>query len=134
MSSNVPLFKRAILMSGTAATGPPVDLKYKEAEYRALLGYFGIDGRDGRERLSKLRNVSADKLVEAINGVGIPLFNSLRDEGFFSRGFPTWWSQDRIMSACDWVDDVMIGDGFLEVSGRRSHIMDLRADEHLRDG
>lgn len=103
-------------MSGTTATGPPVDLKYKEAEYRALLGYLGIDEKDGSERLRMLREVSAEKLVEAISGVGIPLFNSLRDGNFFPRGFPTWWTQDEIMGSCEWIDDVMIGDGFLEVS------------------
>ena len=116
MCSNVPLFKRAVLMSGTPATGPPVDLKYKEAEYRALLEYLEIEGKDGMERLGKLREVSAEKLVEAINGVGIPLFNSLRDNSFYTRGWPTWWTQDEIISDCEWVDEVVVGDAFFEVS------------------
>ena len=100
-------------MSGTAATGPPVDLKYKEAEYQALLEFCGIVGKDGSERSRKLREVSAENLVEAIDGVGIPLFNSLRDESFYSRGWPNWWTQDEIIGNCEWVDEVMIGDGFL---------------------
>jgi carboxylesterase type B len=56
MCSDVPLFNRAVLMSGTPTTGPPLELKYKEAEYRALLRYRGID-EDDPERLSKLREV-----------------------------------------------------------------------------
>lgn len=107
-------------MSGTTATGPPVNLKYKEAEYRALLEYlrieYGGNGEyDRKERLRKLREVSAEELVKAIDGVGIPLFNSLRDASFYTRGWPTWWTQDQIISDCDWVEEVMIGDGFLEV-------------------
>jgi hypothetical protein len=107
-------------MSGTPATGPPVDLKYKEAEYQALLGYCGIDygeeGEEGsKERLRKLREVSAEKLVEAIMVLGIPLFNSLGDEGFYTRGIPSWWTQDGIMSGCEWVDEIMTGDAFFEV-------------------
>jgi hypothetical protein len=103
-------------MSGTPATGPPVDLKYKEAEYRALLEYLEIEGKDGIERLGKLRLVSAEKLVEAINGVGIPLFNSLRDDSFYTRGWPTWWTQDEIIGDCEWVDEVVVGDAFLRLA------------------
>jgi hypothetical protein len=115
MCSSVPLFNRAILMSGTVATGPPVELKYKEAEYLALLKYCGIDEND-RDRLRKLGHMPVDKLIEAVNGVGIPLFNSLRDEGFFSRGFPTYFTQDELIGGCEWVDEIVIVDGFSEVS------------------
>lgn len=114
MSNSVPLFNRAILMSGTAATGPPVELKYKEAEYLALLRYCGIDEKDP-ERLGKLRDVPVGKLVEAIDGVGIPLFKSLRSKDFFTRGFPSWYTEDELIRDCDWVDEIVIGDGFFEV-------------------
>ena len=110
-------------MSGTPATGPPIDLKYKEAEYVALLKYLGVEGKDGKERLEKLREISVEKVIEAINGVGIPLFNSLRDESFYTRGWPTWWTQDKIISNCEWVDEVMIGDAFSEVSFSLSLIL-----------
>jgi len=88
MSTSIPLFNRAILQSGTTATGPPIDLKYKEAEYLALLQYCGISV-DDPERLSKLRQIPVDQLVESINALSIPLFHMLKDESFFTRGFPT---------------------------------------------
>ncbi|CZR55142.1 uncharacterized protein PAC_05028 [Phialocephala subalpina] len=73
MCSSLPLFGRAILMSGTPSTAPPVDLKYKEAEYRALLRYCGIEEGNG-DGLEKLRSVKWERLLEAIGGVGIPIF------------------------------------------------------------
>lgn len=70
MCSDVPLFNRAVLMSGTLATGPPLELNYKEAEYRALPRYCGID-EDDPERLNKLREVPVEKVVAAARGLGI---------------------------------------------------------------
>jgi carboxylesterase type B len=113
MCSDVPLFNRAMLQSATTATGPPVELKYKEAEYEALLRYCGI-GLDDPKRLQRLREVPVSKLIEAIDGIFIPLFNSLRHESFFPRGYPTWWTEDELIGNCEWVDEVVIGDAFYE--------------------
>lgn len=107
MCSSVSLFNRAVLTSGTVATGPLAELKYKEAEYLALLKYCGIDEKD-INRLEKLRGAPVEKLVEAVNGVEIPLFNSLRDEGFFTRGFPTYFTEDELIRGCEWVDEIVI--------------------------
>ena len=63
--SDVPLFNRAILMSGLPATVPPLDLKYKEAEYCSLLKYCAID-QNNPARLEKLRKIPVEKLVDAI--------------------------------------------------------------------
>lgn len=93
-----------------------MEVDFMEVQYRALLAYCGIEYEvGGEERLRKLRYVSAEKLIEAIDGLGITQFNSLRDEGFYTRGFPTWWTQDEMIGSCEWVDKVMIGDAFLEV-------------------
>jgi hypothetical protein len=101
-------------MSGTTATGPPVDLKHKEAEYLAVLGYCGISAEDP-ERLKKPRDVPVEKLVDVIDGVGVPLFNSLKNEDFYTRGFPTWHNEGELIGNCDWVDEIVIGDEFYEV-------------------
>jgi carboxylesterase type B len=114
MTTSVPLFNRAILMSGTAATGPPVAMKYKEAEYLALLKYLGIDEQDPK-RFEKLMGVEVEKIVEAIEGVQIPIFRALAHESFFERGNPTWWTENKLIGECEWVDDIMIGDCFYEV-------------------
>lgn len=115
MSTSVPLFNRAILMSATTATGPPVPLEQKETEYRALLAYCGINVEDP-ERLSRLREIPVTKLVEAADALGILLFNSLRSEDFFTRGFPSWHTEGALIGGCDWVDEVVIGDAYFEVS------------------
>ena len=127
MCSDVPLFSRAILMSGVPVTVPPIDLKYKELEYIALLKYCGIS-EDDSERLKKLREIPVEKLIEAVGGVGIPMFNGLRDGSFFPKGSPTYWSEDDLIGNCEWVDEVMIGDAFLEVSQFFSSVHDRYID------
>jgi carboxylesterase type B len=114
MCSDVPLFNRAVLMSGTPATGPPLELKYKEAEYRALLKFCGID-EDDPERLKKLREVPVGKLVAAARGTGIPVPHGFRDEKLWPRGFPTYFTENELIDGCEWVDEIIIGDGFFEV-------------------
>jgi hypothetical protein len=114
MCSDVPLLNSAILMSGVPITVPPINLKYKELEYVGLQKYCGIS-KDDPERLVKLREVPVEKWIEAVNGVGIPMFNILRDESFFPKGFPTYWSEDEIIGNCEWVDEVVLGDAYLEV-------------------
>jgi hypothetical protein len=115
MSTSVPLFNRAILMSATTATGPPVLLQQKEAEYLALLKYCGIVEKDP-DRLAKLREVPIEKLIEAVDAIGISSFQSWRDEDFYTRGFPTWYTEGNLIGDCDWVDEVVIGDAYFEVS------------------
>ncbi|OIW32817.1 COesterase-domain-containing protein [Coniochaeta ligniaria NRRL 30616] len=66
MCSTVPLFRRAILQSGTpAGNPPPSDLTVKEKQYMRLLEYCGIETTDPR-RLKKLRSVGIETLVAAI--------------------------------------------------------------------
>jgi carboxylesterase type B len=115
LTTSVPLFNRAILQSGTIATVPPVDLKHKEAEYRALLKYCGIAENDP-ERLRKLREVPCKKLVEAIDPLGMSLFLSLWDENFFTRGLPDGWAEGELIAKCGWVDSVVLGDAYMEVN------------------
>jgi carboxylesterase type B len=114
MCSDIPLFNRAILMSGLPATVPPLALTYKEAEYHALLTYCNIYATDPK-RLQKLREVPVEKLVDAIKGVGVFLHHSYRDEKFWPRGFPTYFTEDKLIGGCEWVNELIIGDAFYEV-------------------
>lgn len=118
MSASVPLFNRAVLQSGTTATVPPAALGDKEAEYKSLLKFLGIN-HDDKDRLEKLRAVPAEKLVEANNGVGVPIHRPFADQeykgAFFSRGVPDWWTENKLLNDCDWVDEVIIGEDFFEV-------------------
>lgn len=115
MCSDVPLFNRAILMSGLPATVPTLDLKYKEAEYFSLLKYCAIEQNDPA-RLEKLRKIPVEKLVDAIQGVGVFLHHSYRDEKFWPKGFPTYFTEDELIGGCEWVNEVVIGDAFFEAS------------------
>jgi carboxylesterase type B len=114
MCSDVPLFNRAILMSGLPSTLSPINLRHKEAEYRALLGFCGINEEDP-DRLQKLKDVPAEKLVQSIMAVGMPMFHIYQDESFFSRGFPTYFTENELLAGCEWVDEIVIGDCFYEV-------------------
>ena len=107
-------------MSGLPATVPPLDLKYKEAEYRSLLKYCGIDQNDPA-RLEKLRRVPVEKVVDAIQGVGVFLHHSYRDEKFWPREFPTYFTEDELIGGCEWVNEVIIGDAFFEASTSAVH-------------
>ena len=115
MCSDVPLFNRAILMSGLPASVPPLELKFKEAEYRALLKYCGIDEEDPR-RLQKLREMPVQKLIDAIQGTGVFFHHSYQDEKFWPRGSPTYFTEDELIGGCEWVGEIVIGDAFFEVS------------------
>jgi hypothetical protein len=51
-------------MSGLPTTLSPIDLRHKEAEYRALLSFCDINEEDP-ERLKRLRDGPAEKLLRA---------------------------------------------------------------------
>jgi hypothetical protein len=111
----VPLFNRAILTSELPSTLSPINLRHKEAEYRSLLNFCGIDGEDPN-RLQKLRDVPVEKLVQSIMAVGMPMFHAYQDESFFPRGSPTYFTKNELLAGCEWVDEIVIGDCFFEVS------------------
>jgi carboxylesterase type B len=113
MCSNVPLFQRAVLQSGTPSLGTPIRLAVKERQYRQLLKFCGIDD-DDPERLQKLRNVPVEKLIEGVRATGVVAFGPLADSRFFPE-MPDCFNEARIFEKCDWVKDIIIGDSIYEV-------------------
>ncbi|OAP60918.1 hypothetical protein AYL99_05920 [Fonsecaea erecta] len=110
------LFNRAILQSGVIFGHTSLD--DKDAEYRALLNHFEIQGSSASERLEKLRQVPAEALaqypgyhvmpfIDDIPGVSVP-------KPLFSRGRPTFMKQTSLISSCPWLEDIIIGDDFWE--------------------
>jgi hypothetical protein len=77
------------------------------------LKYCGID-QDDLARLKKLRQVPVEKVVDAIQGVGVFLHHRYRDEKFWPKGFPTYFTEDALIGGCEWVNEVIIGDAFFE--------------------
>ena len=115
MCSTVPLFNRVILQSGSPSTCTPmVDTARIERSYRELLQYCNIS-YDDPHRFEKLqRDVSADILVEAIGATGTHSFSPLGHESFFPVS-PNYDNEAQLMSACPWVEQIVIGDCFDEV-------------------
>ncbi|KAI1616874.1 Alpha/Beta hydrolase protein [Exophiala viscosa] len=114
--STEPLFKRAILLSGVVMGH--MSLQEKEAEYQGLLKQFKITGATASERLEKLRQIPAEALVqypgahillvaEDAPGVKIP-------QPLFARGPVTYTSQMSLIQSCEWLEDIILGDDFLE--------------------
>lgn len=110
------LFDRAILQSGLIFGDIPIEVK--EVEYQAMLKHFDIQGSSASERLSSLRNIDAQALVQipAIHLIpymgpvpGVEPTNSL-----FSKGPATVFSQFELIATCDWLRDLMIGEDFWE--------------------
>ncbi|RPA84810.1 alpha/beta-hydrolase [Ascobolus immersus RN42] len=98
------LFSRAILMSGTCATGPPLPMAAQEELYLELLKQLGID-ETAEDRLEQLRNVPAANLVKLSGGFFMPL----ADESFFPT-LPTAANTAGLLANCSWVESVIIGD------------------------
>ncbi|KAH8729924.1 Alpha/Beta hydrolase protein [Ilyonectria robusta] len=112
LSSDVPLFNRVVLQSGTASTISPTPCAKKEEEYLALLAFCGIN-KDDPQRLEKLREVPATKIVEATTVLMKGAFSPLAHESFFPIA-PNYLNYDRIVADCPWVEAVMAGDAIYE--------------------
>ncbi|RKK27582.1 hypothetical protein BFJ66_g16591 [Fusarium oxysporum f. sp. cepae] len=112
LSSNVPLFDRAILQSGTASAISPKPLANKEEEYQALLSFCGISV-DDPQRLEKLRAVPTAKIVEAASSINKAAFSPLADKSFFPI-IPNHLNHAQIVSNCSWIDAIITGDTVFE--------------------
>lgn len=102
------LFSRAILMSGTCATGPPRSLADHEEIYLKLLDLLGID-RSSEDRLGQLRKVPVEEIVEATTKLRNRFFVPLADESFFST-LPTPGNTPELLANCSWIESFIIGD------------------------
>lgn len=129
LSSNVPLFNRVVLQSGTASTISPTPCSNKEEEYQALLVFCGIE-KDDPQRLEKLREVPATKIVEAAKALSKAAFSPLAHESFFSIA-PNYLNHDRIVADCPWVEAVMAGDAIYEVS---DSVRPISPSRHITHG
>lgn len=88
-------------------------MKKHETEYVKLLQHCGIDAHDPNS-LDKLRHVSVDALIDATMVLRVAPFRPVADKSFFPIP-PSYVNQGRILAACSWVEDLIIGDTFFEV-------------------
>ncbi|KAL7916803.1 Alpha/Beta hydrolase protein [Trichoderma velutinum] len=130
MCSTTPLFRRAILQSGTpAGNPPPVELKTKEAQYESILKYCSIDKNDPM-RLSKLRKVPIDTLIKAVSDLNVNDFGPWADKSLFPRP-PNYMTQSSLISNCPWVEAVIIGDAGFNFLTEMKAVTFEATKEHL---
>ena len=131
MMSNVTLFKRAIVMSGTAQTILPPPLQVKERSYSNALAALNISATDP-ERLKKLRQAPADVLAVA----QLPFITfwgdaPLSDQSFFPIK-PTYNNAPLLVRDNPSVEEVIIGNTGQELSLYISLIKSLTPEKVLR--
>ena len=130
--SETRLFNRAILQSGMVMGHSLFEMK--EAEYQGLLKHFKIEGATATERLDKLRQVPADKLVKYPGHHMLPFVGDLPQNiniraPLFPRGAPTSYSQTHLIPTCTWLEDIVLGDDFWEGHALLDYIRDITPEE-----
>lgn len=113
--SDVPVFRRVIIQSGSANVTTNWTLDECDAHYHRLLSYLGIEGATRAERLKALREVEVSRLIDFIretNTTVMPPFLG-PESGFFPQQ-PFWTTQGNILANCPWIHEIMIGDDSCE--------------------
>jgi hypothetical protein len=129
-----PLFKRAVLMSGSIAPSmAPFTLPEAEKVFENLLETLSIEER-GEAALEKLRALDVQKIVEAcseIISVG-GQFSFVEDSNWFGhKESVTWERMPELMGKCEWVDEIVLGTTGFEVPPRHPSFPSLRT-KHRR--
>ena len=74
-----PTFKRAIVQSGAVGTLGPRSLEWHERRWDKLCKHFGVESLDPEERISRLRQISSGKLVQAAADLSFHTFPTAAD-------------------------------------------------------
>ncbi|KAL4866196.1 Alpha/Beta hydrolase protein [Aspergillus spectabilis] len=130
--SDVPLFRRVIIQSGSPTVIGSWRLEEHDAYYHRLLSYLGITGATRADRLQALRETHVSRLVDFIreNSVGTmkPILGS--ESEFFPQQ-PLWATQGEILANCPWVEEIMIGDDSGEGHAFAPLLKDVSADDYI---
>jgi carboxylesterase type B len=117
--SSGPLFHRAILMSGILGpTTAPVSLENANKTYKNFLQRVGIE-EEGEAGLELLRQLDVQKIVDASSEYRADggMWLSVQDPGWFgdASGTVTWDRIPELLSKCEWVNEIMLGNTGFEV-------------------
>ncbi|KAL5338163.1 Alpha/Beta hydrolase protein [Aspergillus crustosus] len=130
--SDVPLFRRVILQSGSPTVVPSLSLEEHDAYYQRLLSYLGITGATGAGRLQALREVPVSRLVDFIRDSKVATMGSvLVPESEFFPQRPFWSTQGEILANCPWVEEIMIGDDSAEGHGFTPLLQNVSSDQYI---
>jgi carboxylesterase type B len=124
--SDVSLFHRVIIQSGTPTAINTWTFVEHEKYYHRLLKYLSIQGETREERLEALRKVPVSHFINFISENNVIAMKPFLDpEGqLFSRR-PFWVNQGEILANCEWIREVMIGDDSCEGVWLASQLRDI---------
>ncbi|KAJ9622593.1 hypothetical protein H2203_006241 [Taxawa tesnikishii (nom. ined.)] len=115
LGGDEPLFKRAIVMSA-AFMKAPTSHEDGQEKYESLLAFLGIAASSKEERLIALRAVPQQRLIDAIRELRHSVIWPYAgpENVWFSRGFPSFGTDNDLLINCPWAGDIVLGDTHLE--------------------
>lgn len=130
--SDVPLFHRVIIQSGTANTINTWTFDEHEAYYHRLLSHLGITGETRAERLKALRAAPVSRFIDFVRENNVLTMKPfLGPEGGFFPQQPFWANEGEILANCPWIHEIMIGDDSCEGHGFVQHLKDISASQYI---
>ncbi|KAL4892457.1 Alpha/Beta hydrolase protein [Aspergillus ambiguus] len=130
--SDVPLFRRITIQSGSPNAISSWTLDEFDAHYHRLLSYLGIAGATRAERLIALREAPVSRLIDFIRENNVTTMKPfLGPEGEFFPQRPFWANQGEILANCSWVHELMIGDDSGEGLGFMPQLKDTYAERFI---
>jgi carboxylesterase type B len=132
--SDVPLFNRVIIQSGSPSVVGTWSLEQSDAYYHHLLSYLGIGGATRTARLKVLREVPVSRLIDYIrenNVTTMKPYLGPESEFFPPTQQPFWTTQGEILANCPWIYDIMIGDDSHEGLGLMIPLKDVSASQYI---
>ncbi|CAI7590855.1 unnamed protein product [Penicillium glandicola] len=130
--SDVPLFNRVIIQSGTPNVVGSWTLDEFDAYYHNLLSYLGITGSTRAERLKALREAPVSRLIDFVRDNNLSSMKPfLGPESEFFPQQPFWANQGEILAKCPWIQEIMIGDASCEGLVLASPLKDIYASPYI---
>jgi carboxylesterase type B len=132
--SDVPLFNRVIIQSGSPSVVGMWSLEQSDTYYHHLLSYLGIVGATRTERLKALREVPVSRLIDYIRDNNVATMKPYlgpESEFFPQTQQPFWTTQGEILAGCPWIHEIMIGDDSHEGLGLMIPLKDVSASQYI---
>lgn len=130
--SEQPLFKRAIVMSGTYFLLRPLERNVQEESYNAAIAALGLEDKTPKERIKALLETPAQELISKLPP-SIPFIPAV-DEDLIPHTLTFSQTGDRdskLLRGKNWCKDLMIGDAQVDVSIDLDPISNLLLMNHF---
>jgi hypothetical protein len=128
-----PLFKRAVLMSGSIAPSmAPYTLPEADKVYENLLETLNIEER-GEIGLEELRALDVQKIVEACSEIIKTggQFSFVEDSNWFGHEESVTWDRlPELIGKCEWIDEIVLGTTGFEVPLHYLSFLNIHTKQH----